>query len=385
MAGRIRTIKPELLDDVRTAGLSDCAFRLFIGMILLSDDHGNLRAQVGYLHGACFWATPVPRSDVQIALDELTEAELIVPYEVRGQAYVCLAGWKKHQRVDHPGKPRVPMPDDPDAWQPVNPDNATVYFIQAADGAIKIGSSHNPTARMAALQGAHGSPLKMLATEPGGRARELQLHAVFRDFRRSGEWFSPSPEILDYLSRVSSRDPREGIASDAEKGREQAREPSRLTSDLRSPTTTSDHEVDQRAPRARAIPGPVDTGHDRTRAMRESLPPEQAGLDIADHLLAEIRVDAPTFAMSEPRNVAGHVAVAAVRGGGVTFGELREAATWAHRGNPRYWAARVLTMRELVRECPRLLIEAKARAPAAGGGQFKPTGTETYRDGEVKF
>jgi two-component system sensor histidine kinase BaeS len=37
MSGRIRTIKPELLDDERTATLSDAAFRLFIGLILLAD------------------------------------------------------------------------------------------------------------------------------------------------------------------------------------------------------------------------------------------------------------------------------------------------------------------------------------------------------------
>jgi len=41
VAGRIRCIKPELLEDERTAGLSHEAFRLFIGLILLSDDEGN--------------------------------------------------------------------------------------------------------------------------------------------------------------------------------------------------------------------------------------------------------------------------------------------------------------------------------------------------------
>ena len=34
MSGRIRTIKPELLEDAITAGLSDSAFRVFVGMIL---------------------------------------------------------------------------------------------------------------------------------------------------------------------------------------------------------------------------------------------------------------------------------------------------------------------------------------------------------------
>ena len=46
MSGRIRTIKPELLDDAVTAGLSDMAFRLFVSSIVLADDYGRLRARV---------------------------------------------------------------------------------------------------------------------------------------------------------------------------------------------------------------------------------------------------------------------------------------------------------------------------------------------------
>lgn len=47
MAGRIRSMKPEILDDAIIAGLTDAAFRLFIAMIMVADDHGNLRAGHG--------------------------------------------------------------------------------------------------------------------------------------------------------------------------------------------------------------------------------------------------------------------------------------------------------------------------------------------------
>lgn len=110
MAGRIRTVKPELLEDERTASLSDAAFRLFIGSILLADDYGNLRASPLYLAGAvgscCGW--DAKRSTV--ALAELVAANLVQPYTVRGQAYGHIRGWEKHQRVDKPGKPRCPNP-----------------------------------------------------------------------------------------------------------------------------------------------------------------------------------------------------------------------------------------------------------------------------------
>lgn len=56
MAGRIRTLKPEMLEDAIIAELSDTAFRLFVGMILLADDAGRLRADSRYLAGQIFWA-----------------------------------------------------------------------------------------------------------------------------------------------------------------------------------------------------------------------------------------------------------------------------------------------------------------------------------------
>jgi len=128
---RIRTIKPELLEDERVAALSSHAFRLFIGCILLADDYGNLRAAPGRLAGQVFWRLlerqSVAVADVEGALAELvTEGPkdpktgqpkpgLLVLYEVRGQIYAHIAGWEKHQRVDRPGAEHAPPPSDPDA------------------------------------------------------------------------------------------------------------------------------------------------------------------------------------------------------------------------------------------------------------------------------
>src|ERR1700730_17376455 len=98
MGGRIRSIKPELLEDERTAGLSHVAFRLFMGLILLSDDYGNLRATPALLAGSVFWAQSV--DDVVPVLQELVTAGLVRLYTVRGQRYGHLTGWARHQRVD---------------------------------------------------------------------------------------------------------------------------------------------------------------------------------------------------------------------------------------------------------------------------------------------
>jgi hypothetical protein len=121
VSGRIRSIKPELMEDERTAGLSHEAFRLFVGMILLADDHGNLRANPKQLDAVVFWSRE-SREDLARLLEELARASLVTLYTVRGQPYAALNGWKKHQRVDHPGKPRVPGPSEADRPEPPKPD-----------------------------------------------------------------------------------------------------------------------------------------------------------------------------------------------------------------------------------------------------------------------
>lgn len=111
MAGRIRTIKPEILEDERSAGLSSDAWRLWVSMWLLADDHGRLRGNHQYLEGQIFWLAK-PRESLARLLESLEMADLVIRYEVNGQKYIEIPNWSKHQRVDHPGKPRVPPPSE---------------------------------------------------------------------------------------------------------------------------------------------------------------------------------------------------------------------------------------------------------------------------------
>lgn len=115
MPGRIRSIKPEILEDERTARLSDTAWRMFVSLWLLADDHGALRAEPDYLAGQVLWGTGAGAPAVLSALAELGAAGLVLRYQVRAQNYVQIKNWLKHQRVDHPSKPRVPRHDDPTA------------------------------------------------------------------------------------------------------------------------------------------------------------------------------------------------------------------------------------------------------------------------------
>lgn len=115
MSGRIRTIKPEVLEDSKAAELTSDAWRLWVSVWTLCDDYGNTRADPRYLAGQVFWALSEGLAKVREGSRELLKADLVLEYEHSGQSYWHVVGWSKHQKVDHPGKPRCPGPDDPES------------------------------------------------------------------------------------------------------------------------------------------------------------------------------------------------------------------------------------------------------------------------------
>ncbi|MGL4444243.1 MAG: GIY-YIG nuclease family protein [Alsobacter sp.] len=229
MSGRIRTIKPELLEDEKTAGLSHLEFRLFVSLLLMADDYGNLRGEPGLIWGQAFWKSELGHCAVGAAIDALIEVGLLEPYDVRGQRYLHVTGWSKHQRVDKPGKPRVPGRDDPEV---ALPRQWKTYFVRLGDdGPIKIGKTLDVDARVAKLQTSAPAPLKILAVADSNI--ETDCHRRFSDLRRHHEWFDPSEELLSFIAGVAKNDSRiirESFAND-----------SRLITDHRSPTT--DHQT----------------------------------------------------------------------------------------------------------------------------------------------
>lgn len=108
--GRIRTIKPELLDDEIASGLTDAAWRMFVSSWLLADDHGNLRAGSKYLAANVYQDTT---RDAEEPLKELVSKGRLRLYHVDGQRYATIVNWAKHQRMDNASKVRlIPAPTD---------------------------------------------------------------------------------------------------------------------------------------------------------------------------------------------------------------------------------------------------------------------------------
>lgn len=119
MTGRIRTIKPEWLEDELLAAASDEARVLSVALILMSDDYGRGRASRATLANGA-WRFEMDRDDgeraretlakASRALRELVAIHFVRVYEVAGQQYFEIRNWTKHQKVDKPSKPRIPEP-----------------------------------------------------------------------------------------------------------------------------------------------------------------------------------------------------------------------------------------------------------------------------------
>lgn len=117
---RIRTIKPEWLEDeaLHEAGMP--ARIASVALVLLSDDYGNGRANLRRLAARVFWGEVGSVGLMESALSGLIRIGFLSLYNVRGQQYFHINNWAKHQRVDKPGAPRCPGPDEADGDEKTN-------------------------------------------------------------------------------------------------------------------------------------------------------------------------------------------------------------------------------------------------------------------------
>ncbi len=104
--GRIRSLKPEWLDDEALVEAGSDARALSVALILLADDWGNGRAGKLWLAARVFPGSPVERSEEAFAA--LCRIRYAGAYEVDGQRYFSIRNWDKHQRLDKRANRAVP-------------------------------------------------------------------------------------------------------------------------------------------------------------------------------------------------------------------------------------------------------------------------------------
>lgn len=78
-----------------------------------------------------------------------------------------------------------------------------VYFIQVGgSGPIKIGTATDLAQRIATLQTGSPDPFVLLGSIPGDARTEGALHRALAHHRHRGEWFKPTPEVLEAIQNA---------------------------------------------------------------------------------------------------------------------------------------------------------------------------------------
>jgi hypothetical protein len=103
---RIRTVKPEFWTDERVGECSVSARLLLIASLNFADDHGGLERSSKQLKAQAF---PYDAIDCEPLVLELIRQGLFIEYEVANRIYLHIKGFSKHQRVEKPAKPRIPL------------------------------------------------------------------------------------------------------------------------------------------------------------------------------------------------------------------------------------------------------------------------------------
>jgi len=179
MSGRIRSVKPEWLEDERMALASAEARVLSIAFMLLADDYGRGRASRTMLIGRVFPGKP-PETLAK-ALEELA-GWFVTLYEVDGQSYFEIKNWEKHQKVDKPGKPKVPPPCDTLEKLPEDMEN-----LRASRASLPLPDpipdpESGPVASHSRTQASAGRPTAedLMSPGPGGRADVNRVHEAYK-------------------------------------------------------------------------------------------------------------------------------------------------------------------------------------------------------------
>jgi len=107
---RIRTVKPEFWSDSKTGTLSDRATKIFIGLLNFSDDWGVHEYDLLSLKAKIY---PYGKQSPEMLIGKSLCSELIPKGLVRiishdGKKFLLIPQFKKHQRIDRPGRPVLP-------------------------------------------------------------------------------------------------------------------------------------------------------------------------------------------------------------------------------------------------------------------------------------
>lgn len=105
---RIRTIKPDFWTDEKIVELDFAARLFFVGSWNFADDNGNLQRSARKLKMQIF---PADAIDCEPIIQSLLAHGLLTEYEVNGEKFLHINGFRKHQVINRPSKTGLPGPE----------------------------------------------------------------------------------------------------------------------------------------------------------------------------------------------------------------------------------------------------------------------------------
>lgn len=118
---------------------------LLIASLNFADDHGGLDRSAKQLKAQAF---PYDDIDCEPLVQELLKAGLMIEYSANGKKYLHIKGFRKHQKVEKPAKPRIPVyessPTPPLVLPDDSPSPPRLVAVSSSEGKgrdLKIGQS----------------------------------------------------------------------------------------------------------------------------------------------------------------------------------------------------------------------------------------------------
>lgn len=166
---RIRTTKPEFWTSEDTAALDWETRLLFVGLWSYVDDNGVGRDNARLILASLFPLDDNPRESlarISRGLARLSARGMVTRYTVDGRDYLCVMSFNDHQKIDHPGKSRHPLPTSENAVIRVESDSNSRESRESLAPVVSSSSRSESGSRSQELNTCPAKPNETPTTDP---------------------------------------------------------------------------------------------------------------------------------------------------------------------------------------------------------------------------
>jgi uncharacterized phage protein (TIGR02220 family) len=197
---RIRTIKPDFWTDEKIVELPMEVRLFFIGSWNFADDNGNLQRSAKKLKMQIF---PADSIDCEPLILELITHGLLTEYEVDGEKFLNIKGFKAHQVINRPSKTGLPTLDERDLFESLNESSLTEGKGREGKGRDMSGKPDDATEVLEHLNVKVGKHFQPVAANTDLIRNRLREGASVEDCKavidaKHAEW-GHDPKMAAYL------------------------------------------------------------------------------------------------------------------------------------------------------------------------------------------